>query len=321
MVKKFWTEYGLVGVLIVIAVGGYLLLGENREDILTLSLDSIGEHLVDLVDDREAKAKTADTYADFKEKVEAKEVTPEQFERTAANVLNLSTSGANLSPEEIEMVLSLAVEGEVNALPVPDAPFEHTGETGGVTPVEAAPDIATHTWTPATEQEVGARVAAMVAFSDKMKQMAIVAGQAAETNLHVQYVVNDGIQVIVDSVVSGWQDNELQTLTADLVREKRVVWDKNLANARRKHFEHLKAQREKIAVTRGTGVNLAPPEARKIMALERLNRLQEKGIILDTDSTMLRIRMDVILQEVLRELKKGIGAAKEDTFREEQSSS
>lgn len=319
--KKFWKEYGLVGVLVVVAVGGYFLLGENREDILALSLDSIGDRLMELVDDREAKARTADTYANFKAKVAAKEVTPDQFERIAANVLNLSTSGAKLSPEDVEMVLSLAMEGEVNVLPIPDAPFESTGETGDLTPIETAPDVSTHTWTLATEEEVGARVSAMVAFSDKMKQMAVAAKQADETNLHVQYVVNDGIQVVVDSVISIWQDSELQALTADLDREKRVIWNKNLADAQRKHFEQLKTQREKIAVTRGGGVNLSPPEAKKIMALERLNRLQEKGIILDIDSTTFRIRMDVILQEVLRELEKEIEAVKKDTFREEQSSS
>ncbi len=57
------------------------------------------------------------------------------------------------------------------------------------------------------------------------------------------------------------------------------------------------------------------------MVLERLNRLQEKGIILEIDSTTFRIRMDVILQEVLRELEKEIEAVKKDTFQEEQSSS
>lgn len=315
--KKFWKEYGLVGVLIVIAVGGYFLLGENREDILARSLDSIGERLMELVDDREAKAKTADAYANFKDRVAAKEVTPDQFERIAASVLNLSTSGAKLSSEEVEMVLSLAIEGEVNVLPIPDAPFE----TSEVTPVEPAPDVSTYTWTLATEEEVGARVSAMVAFSDKMKQMAVAAEQADETNLHVQYVVNDGIQVVVDSVISIWQDNELQALTADLDREKRVIWNKDLADTQRKHFEQLKTQREKIAVTRGAGVNLSPNEAGKIMVLERLNRLQEKGIILDIDSTTFRIRMDIILQEVLRELEEEMEAVKKDTFREEQSSS
>ncbi len=36
------------------------------------------------------------------------------------------------------------------------------------------------------------------------------------------------------------------------------------------------------------------------MALERLNRLQEAGVVLQIDSTLYRLRMEMVLDEALR---------------------
>lgn len=297
----FFKEYGLVLLLIIVGVGGFLLLGDEREDILASSLDALGQRLMDMVDDTDAKAKAAETFEDFKAKVASNEIAPEQLERIAANVLNLTSSGAKLSPEEADMVLDLSMEGEASALPMPELVDTGGDEPAQMTPVAPEPTVMVHTWSREASDELGERLATLVKLADKVKEMSVSAESNSDMAMSFQYVVDGGLKVVVDTVFSHiWAASEMQALAQDMERARVVVWENNVHDARKRHVQSLRAQRERLENTRISSPELPLREARKIMALERLNRLQEAGVVLQIDSTLYRLRMEMVLEEALR---------------------
>ena len=54
IMKNLFGEYGLIIILIVVAMVGYLVVRGNEEDILARSLDGIRDRLVAMVDDEAA---------------------------------------------------------------------------------------------------------------------------------------------------------------------------------------------------------------------------------------------------------------------------
>ena len=315
---KFFKEYGPVLLLIIVGVGGYLLLGDEREDILSSSLDALGLRLISMVDDTDGRAKTADTFEDFKAKVAANEIAPEQVERIAANVLNLTSSGAKLSQEEADLVLSLSIEGGVSALPMPDL-----SDTGGekpieMTPIVAEPNVMVHTWSRESSDEIGERLATMVEFADKVKQMSASVGSDTDMAMSFQYVVDDGLKVVVDTLASHFLEmSEIQALTHEMERDRVVIWEKNVRGARRKRNETFKMQRKRMEEARTSSGALSQSDERKIVALERLNRLQEAGVILQIDSTLYRLRMDLIINEALKAVESELEFIQQDAANKE----
>ena len=120
--KKLLREYGLILILILVGIVGYLALRGNEQDILAHSLDGIRNRLVAMVDDVANREAIAAHFDRFKDKVLAKEVSTEDVEHVAANVLNLSNSGSSITPEQAELMLDMASSApEATLLPMPVA--------------------------------------------------------------------------------------------------------------------------------------------------------------------------------------------------------
>jgi hypothetical protein len=333
----FFRDYGLIAVLICFAVGGYFLLGDEREDVLASSLDALGSRLTALVDDDEAREQTELNMEAFKAAVAANEVAPEEVEQFAANVLNLSASGAKLSAEDADMVWSYAFGSDAAALPLPDmadagtvaGPEPSVADAGTV--VGAAPPVADagprqnaprppavkprsapeRPWSPDASKRVGARVAAMVDLAERMRQGTDEDAQALAN--HVQFVVMDGLKVVMDSVVTQvWQSPRIRDAARDLDRERVVIWDSRLAEERRRHAENLREQRDKIEEARRSAGTLDVPEADQIRQLEKLVRLQEMGLLLRSDPSVPAARIDSILNDVFQKLEREIESAVRD---------
>lgn len=314
---QFIKDYGLVLLLIFVGVGGYLVLGEEREDILSSSLDALGRRLIAMVDDTDDRAKTADTFEEFKAKVAANEIAPEQLERIAANVLNLTSSGAKLSPEDADFVLGLTVERGASALPTPDLPtsIENPRE---MTPFVTEPSFTVHTWSQESSDEMGERLSTMVRFADKVREMSGPTGSDSDMAMSFQYIVDDGLKVVIDTGASRFLElSEIQVLAHEMERDRVVVWESNLRSARRKHVERLRLQSKRLEETRTFSGAISPRNMVKIRTFERLNRLQEGGVVLQVDSSFYRLRMDLIINEALKPIESGLEFIQRDEAKKE----
>ena len=117
--KRFLREYGVVVVVIIAGMVGYTIFYENKEEILTGSLDVIRERLVAMIDDVSSRDVVARHFDRFQEKVLAQEVPPAEVANIAANVLNLSNSGSTITPEQAALMLEFADETAARAFDPP----------------------------------------------------------------------------------------------------------------------------------------------------------------------------------------------------------
>jgi len=106
--KSLFREYGFLALLVGMGIGVYFLYARSGGGLLESSLDSIALRLQDMVERPEDKAYVADVFESFRQKVRTHEVSPEQLERVAANVLNMSRSGSQLTPEEAKILFDIA---------------------------------------------------------------------------------------------------------------------------------------------------------------------------------------------------------------------
>ncbi|QXD16993.1 hypothetical protein GQ464_008685 [Rhodocaloribacter litoris] len=231
--RNLWREYGLIVALIVVAMAAYLVYNQHRERLLASSLDLIGSRLVAMVEGSENHRGTvARLFDQFKKQVLQREVTPVQVEYVAANVLNLSSSGAKLTPEEVRLVLEPALASVPDAVPAtpPAAPAPSTPSP--------APSMA----------DVGRRIGEVLAFETRLRSL-LSEDPALHEKLagHIQFHFDGGLRVVIDEDVPARltraeRERFLAAVRA-LEEGRRVRWEKHLADA-------LQAQRARTEAER-----------------------------------------------------------------------
>jgi hypothetical protein len=296
--KKIWREYGLIAVLLAIALGGYFYLGEHKQDILSYSLDAIGNRLVDLVDDADSKDRIEAAFDSFKSRVLAHEVPIDRVESIAANVLNLTTSGASLSGEEAQLVLELSTEPLTEALPAPE--LEEVVDDSPETPL---PSVSVTAESDRTLADVGVKISALIAFAEKVDAMA--PGADPVMKRHIRFTSDDGLRVEVDSVSGAlWSTGSMRSLAQEIEKEQMVTWAENVAVKKEARSRMLSRHRKSMEKALKDARADAPMENANLVLLRRINGLRSKGFGAGLDSTVLNIRIDMALKEAMKNLKR-----------------
>ena len=315
--KKLLNEYGLIAALLIISVGGYLSLGEQKEDFLSDPLDAIGARFSDLMADDASKAEFSESYAEFRKKVIDQEITPEQFESVAASVLNLESSGESISWEEANMVLALASEPTYRVLPGLST-VSAASQASPLSPPVSPPDQDVYSSLPvpsaeATDRTVIAadmsperykimneRMSDAFALADAMSEES-----SASTNLrsHVKFVMGDGISVVVDSnAVTLWNGGEMRTLTRDIERKQMVQFKGGLDEPNHAREARYNAQRELSARAEANDLQ-STVEKEYLISIERLHKLQSMGMVVEIDTVHLRQSMEYSIEMMMLELQ------------------
>jgi hypothetical protein len=273
----FWKDYGVIAVLLAVALGGYYLIGDRREELMDYTLDMLGTRLVELSareDDRDAIARQ---FALFQERVEREEVSQEMVEAVAANVLNLRVRGAVITPEEAELML-FSEPGE--QLPAPDegrqALYTVRGTSGDPTP----------------PKDLDERLTVMFQLADAIQ----VQGDSASYHLHFAQDQH-GIHVVLDpSMAARLESGEAKALYENLERKDWIKWQDNLARDQAKAEQRMKQQVDLLA--RAEVAAMAAPEMRSLERWTSAQKLALSGATANMDTVMLHREIGALLKQL-----------------------
>ena len=281
--REAWREYGAIAVLLVVSVGGYLYLSRSEEDLVARTVETIGAHLLALVPETEAKDRTRSRLAEFEARAAERDLSPEQIERLAASVLNLHSSGAQLAPEEAEMMLELALSDQ-DALPAPaDA-------------VLPAPEAAR---TPARKP----RRSELVASAERVDRMLQVfstvrSARAAEPALDslppVRFYADGGggLRAVVDERL-----REEWARAGDEANAQIVAWQSHLAESVKAESERLAEEARawgSFSVVIAESLAVESAESRSLAVLKKL---EAHGFLFQPEMESLAVRLEHRLED------------------------
>jgi len=257
MVSQFVRGYGLLILCSLGILGGLLLYQTYKTDVLEYSLDVVGDRLISLAPDGANREAVVAMYDAFKERVLAREVSPEQVEHVAANILNLNNSGASVTPEQAEAMLEL--------------PSLATAARDSTTML-----VASHyEGDPTHYEQLGQRLKSVVDFDIRIQDM-IEADPARRTEIKKQmhYECDDGIRVAMDTQVTRiFPQGDFKVLEVELKqleKEKRIVWKENLAEEMANVRRRVRRDLEAVADFKDIQLPEVVKELRKIKALKGL---------------------------------------------------
>lgn len=284
-----WREYGVIGVLMVAAISGYLWLSRNPVDIVAQSLDTLSQHLLSLVPEAEGRERVESSLVDFRRKVETQEVTPEQVERFAASVMNLASAGEPLDAADAELVVRIALQ-DPSALPVPKEVQRRSPPP--------KPEVEADAW-----EALGERLEPMVAFYRHVRSD-IPADSARSVGL--RFYAQDGMRVVVDD---RYRERFAEAEAAKaLIEDRAVSWRAHFEDATQADRERQMARATKLMSftlskpDSGATLNVDTVAIRATLAgLASLRRLESLGVLTEGDLDSLAARLEADVENLVRQ--------------------
>ena len=278
--SELLREYGVIAVLMVVALSGYFLIGDRRGELMDYTLDMVGSRLIELADGEEEKDRIANQFARFSERVQRDEVSPQMVEIVAANVLNLRARGAVITPEEAELMLFPEAE---EGLPQPaDTAYAHAlymwSNTDGP---EASGDF--------DIREFNDRLTSLFELADAVD----VRGDSAA--FQVRFGMDDsGVHVVLDPrLTSGNQP----ALPADLQKKAWVKWQDNLAEQQARTDALIERQASRLADLETTFViRHESREAKEVEQWSRIQNLARLGATTNLDTVRLNREINALMK-------------------------
>jgi len=211
-------DYGLILSLgIIIAAGSYWFVKELPNTGMEHYLDLLGNKLVALVPKQSEKDQLSSKYNELKQLVKEKEVRPEDVEKMAAVIINLSNAQDTISLSEAESLLQLASAG-TDSLP---KEYEVRVE---LKPLQEK-------W-----QELHAQLGAINELDKKLEEMPVISGEVPSK----KYRVDSNLNIIIDS--SERQKLQNDTFIRKLEKEKRLVWMHDMVANLKKDLQKLEGE-------------------------------------------------------------------------------
>lgn len=278
--KSVWREYGVIGTLLVVAVGGYLYVSRNKPDMLAASLDTIGGHLLSLVPEGGGRSDVQAALDTLERRVKTGEVEPEQIERYAASVFNLGTSGEPLAPKEAEMVVRLAYSD----------PAVLTGPEGQALPAPRK----NHVVVRAEDLErLASELGPMVAFYETVK------GSADSTGPAYRFYSDGKLHVVVDDRMR--ERVESDAAARPLIRDKSMSWRARFTEAaaaeKLRHMEHTE-QLAHMAASWADSLDIG----KTTKALYHISRLRSLGFVPEESVDSMVSAIEIEVKAILSDL-------------------
>lgn len=321
--RTLWREYGLIIILILVAMVGYLVVRGNEEDILAGSLDGLRDRLVAMIDDVASRQAIAAHFDRFKERVLAREVSLEEVEHVAANVMNLSNSGSTITPQQAALMLDMASSEPRTLLPMPETPeteaVESTPPVAPVPPTPATPRVAPAPPAPPTPRDLdalGQRLRTMLAFNgEAQKVMDERPGRHEELARHIRYRFEQGLHVDLDDAMTGEMKQRIGREVQKLERRRMaVVWRQNMAEEL--HAERERARRELRSVATlkkrpSRDVRVVVSNLESLESLKHLEALGYRPMLPDSIHHAIRVNLEKALEAAHEDIEAAMEAHEE----------
>lgn len=271
----------LMIVLFYVCLVIFFLIKDHKSELnnaLSSSLDFIGSKLNAMVPDSQERDSVAVAYQNFKQQVLDQKVPPEQVENVAANILNLSKTGATISPSIVENILECAVTVslEVDSL---GSDFSKGSST-----FRDAPGVTVTKRVNAAElEELGTRLSSIYNFEETMDK-AIKDSSNVDRELfhYMRYDSKNGLKIVVDLQTKErlkWKnlvqlDKEMERMQKDsiLVYKLNYIGDLEIEKGR------LEAELHSLIKSRQKQQTEKKRNSRKIRALESLKKIEIMSI-------------------------------------------
>jgi hypothetical protein len=277
--KTIWREYGLIALLLVVAIGGYLFVSGSDEDLVANALSTVSEHLLALVPEGDGRDQTRASLAEFEGRLADNALSASQIEMLAANVLNLQSHGQRLAPEEAEMVLQMVMDSP-EALPTPAA--------------DGSPTASVPADQPSAVASVGSNRVELEAAAVRVEQMfelftnvwdAAAADSIGSDSTPVTFYLEDGLRMAMDDRLKPVMEKSPR-VQGDW-GERRIAWKPKLGALNRTYVHSL---REEARALNDFSMALADSMAEtsgQAKHMSMLRRLESLGVIgLPTSDTL-----------------------------------
>lgn len=208
--------------IFLIAVGVYWLMVEMQKDYLNHYIGLLGDKLIALVPESSEKRTLQSFFDDFKQQVENQEVSPEQVERVAAGILNISNLKDSISVTEARAVLRL---GRAE----PDSQIREKRGIAVVRSKRSSSKESELRW-----RDLGERLESIYKLDQKIKAMpdSIKPLYRFDSNLNI--VIDDHARALLHQKKFQMMSKEIQ----ELEKEKALIWQENVS----KELDNIRLQ-------------------------------------------------------------------------------
>jgi hypothetical protein len=221
----------VLGVLVVSTGIFFLVSADNqlKDNVLDRSLKLLGNQLISMIPERAEQEKLKDKWAEFSKKAQSGELPQENVERVAVGILNASNHEGELSSQDAETMLNIAMAGNMS--------FDSEWESQDNSWSFSAPKVARakeesdrhgqRTWA-----DFGEDLEAACQVNERIKETCVDEQKRAVLVKSFRYECDDGIKISADMEMK----DKLKTEFAELDHEfklmdgKRMLnWNRNLA--------------------------------------------------------------------------------------------
>lgn len=306
--KSALREYGVILTLIAISVTGYYLFTQNKEDILSYSLDILGTKLVNLMGDDASKLQVAQAFERFQERVANQEVSSDQIQFVAANVLNLTQTRSKISAEEAEILLSdlpVPLDGEQ----LSDAPSTSLPTSPADSPSALPTPSKPTTKQPFNTADLGKSLDTLIRLSE------VVDGSDPATVNMIRFKSDkDGVHVVMDPELEKHvSKGTFAFITRELTDDKKVRWNATLREDVEKRNQWLQEQEKKLELVVVQDQKMSAENASRVKTYSKMRSLQSKGAMVRMDSTLFAKEIEVLVSGILAEVEASVRAGRPDS--------
>jgi len=250
---------------------------QSKQDVLEYSLSLLGDDLLAMVPEGEGKKPVQELYERFLEQTKQGKVEPKQVEYVAANIMNLSNTETEITPEQAAAILQLSLSsperiermGEDTPEPIMEEPYFSSKE----------------------RNSLGERIKTLHEFNSDLKDfMKDYTGKQEKQQRQIHYRIEGDLKIAMDNDLKAEFDRKkfkrMNKELKQLERERILEWKENFAEELEQEMKNLRVELESLKELTELSQLEALKELESLQSLKSLEALESLEFmpVIDADS-------------------------------------